>query len=811
MTHQPHLALAVLVLAVPLVGADQPTGYLKPPAAIQKVLDLPAPPSAALSPNRDYLVLVEGDRYPSIGDLARPILRLAGLRIDPRTNGPQSQPRTRSMMLRPLAGGKDIAVIFPEQSRPGFPAWSPDGKRFAVLLTMEDGIEVWLGSPEQPRLRKLEGVRINGAFGQELTWMPDSEHLLLLTIPADRGAMPQAPTVPASPIIQESSGRPSPVRTFQDLLKNKYDEALFDYYCTSQLVLANVVRGSTRPVGKPAIFARSAPSPDGKYLLISRVQRPYSYVVPAGAFGRSEEIWTTEGRKVRTLAELPLQDNIPIEGVPTGPRNLTWRADRPATLIYAEALDGGDPARKVPHRDRLWSLAAPFTEDARELTKTEHRLAGLTWGEKGQALLSDYDRETRRRRTWLVHLDDPNAAPRLLWDRSIQDRYNDPGVPQLRRLPSGYSVLRQDGDFIFLEGDGASPKGNRPFLDRFNLKTLKAERLFQSEADCYETVEAILSPDGRTLLTRHESPTSPPNFRMRTAGKKEFRAVTAFPDPAPELQKITRKLVRYKRADGVPLSFTLYLPPNYKEGTRLPTVVWAYPREFTDASVAGQVFGSTSRYTRLGGTSHLFFLLAGYAVLDNTSMPVVGSSEKANDTFLEQIVSSAKAAIDKAVEMGVTDPDRVGVGGHSYGAFMTANLLAHSDLFRAGIARSGAYNRTLTPFGFQSERRTLWQVPEIYMRLSPFLVAHKINEPLLLIHGEADNNPGTFPMQSDRMYQAIRGNGGTVRYVVLPHESHGYFARESVEHTLAEMVSWFDRHVKHAPPRKKEGKETDQK
>jgi len=288
-----------------------------------------------------------------------------------------------------------------------------------------------------------------------------------------------------------------------------------------------------------------------------------------------------------------------------------------------------------------------------------------------------------------------------------------------------------------------------------------------------------------------------------TANSQNAQKITNFSDPASQLRGIKKQLVKYKRADGVDLSFTLYTPPNYKEGTRLPTLVWAYPLEFTDASVAGQVSGSTNRFTSIGGISHLFFLLNGYAVLDNATMPVVGDPETVNDTFIKQINDSAKAAIDKAVKMGVTDPERVGVGGHSYGAFMTANLLAHSDLFRAGIARSGAYNRTLTPFGFQGERRNFWEATELYTKISPFFYANKINEPILLIHGEADNNTGTFPIQSERLFAALQGTGGTARLVMLPHESHGYAGRESVEHTLYEMISWFDKYVKNAKPREK--------
>ncbi|HEX8423899.1 MAG TPA: prolyl oligopeptidase family serine peptidase, partial [Pyrinomonadaceae bacterium] len=539
---------------------------------------------------------------------------------------------------------------------------------------------------------------------------------------------------------------------------------------------------------------------------------------PANDFPQEVEVWDTRGKLIHKLASQPLQDQVPIDGVPTGPRGHTWRPTEPATLIWVEALDEGDPKKKVAHRDRVLMSKAPFTGAPTELIKLEDRYAGMQWLERGGlALTSDYNRDTRRVRTQLVNVDNTSVAPRVVWHRNVQDRYNDPGTPITRLLPTGHRAIIYNNDQIFLSGAGASNAGDRPFLDRYNLTTLKGERLFRSDEKSYETFVALLKDDGTQFVTRRETPIEPGNYFLRTLGSGDAAAttdmlsstskpLTQFPDPTPQLRDIKKQLVTYKRSDGVQLSFTLYLPPGYKEGTRLPTVVWAYPLEFNDAATAGQVSGSTQRFTTIGGPSHLFFLLQGYAVLDNATMPVVGDPETVNNTYVEQINESAKAAIAKAAEMGVTDPERVGVGGHSYGAFMTANLLAHSDLFRAGIARSGAYNRTLTPFGFQSERRILWEAPDMYIKVSPFMNAHKIKEPVLLIHGEADNNTGTFPMQSERMYQAIRGTGGTVRLVMLPLESHGYSARETTEHVLFEMLDWFDRHVKNAPPRTQEQK-----
>ena len=822
------MSLGALLLLTSAAFAQE--GYRKPPQAVLDVLNAPVTPSISISPTRDQMLLATGVRYPPISDLAEPMLRLAGYRINPNTNGRHLAPYSVALSLKRIADGAETKVELPPGARAGFPQWSPDGRRFAFTNTITNGIELWVGETATGRASKIKGVMLNAAYGEPLQWMPDSRTLLVQIVPATRARLVPPSNVPREPNIQESAGRTGPVRTYQDLLRTPYDEELFDYYATAQLALVDAQGGRVTNIGQPAIFDTAAPAPDGQHLLIARIRRPYSFLHPANDFPKEVEVWDTRGKLVHKLASTPLQDQVPIDGVPTGPRAHAWRATEPATLLWVEALDEGDPKKKAAHRDRVLMLKAPFTGAPTELWKLEERFAGLQWFERGGwAFVSDYNRDTRRLRTQLVNVDQPSVAPRVVWHRNVQDRYNDPGTPMTRVLPSGQRAIMQSCldtnvvetcDEIFLTGTGASPEGDRPFLDRFNLKTQKTTRLFRSDPKSYETVVALMRPDGSQFITRRETPIQPSNLFMRmlgagvggatAAGEAAFASaaqpLTNFPDPTPQLRDIRKQLVTYKRADGVQLSFTLYLPPGYKEGTRLPTVVWAYPLEFNDAATAGQVSGSTQRFTTIGGPSHLFFLLNGYAVLDNATMPVVGDPETVNNTYVEQIVSSAKAAIDKAVEMGVTDPERVGVGGHSYGAFMTANLLAHSDLFRAGIARSGAYNRTLTPFGFQSERRILWEAPEMYIKVSPFMNAHKIKEPILLIHGEADNNTGTFPIQSERMYQAIRGTGGTVRLVMLPLESHGYAARETTEHVLYEMLNWFDRHVKNAPPRTQEQK-----
>ncbi len=792
------------VLAVILPADVSAQGYQRPPKSVTDILDVAPPPGLSVSPTGDTLLLVQGTRYPSIEEFAAPQLRLAGLRIDPITNGPARSPRMVGLSVLPLTDAKPSPIELPATGRSGYPVWSPDGKRFAFGVTTAKGIELWVCEAKpgaKPEL--IPGVRLNAAIGDEFQWMPGSETLLVQLILEKRGEPPVAPVAPAGPIVQESDGKAAPVRTYQDLLRNPHDEALFEYFATSQLAAVNVATKKVERIGEPAIVIGADPSPDGKYLLVARVKRPFSYLQPYSAFPRTVEVWGEGAKVMRTISDSPLQDKIPIEGVPTGPRAVRWIPTLPHTLLWLEALDDGDPKKKAPHRDAVFT--ASIDGEARELMKLEHRYSGADFFPTGnRMLIRDYDRERKWLRTFVAPTTALLAAaePKLLFERSAQDRYGDPGSPLSRTLPSGHRVLRTAGDpagdTLWLSGPGASPKGDRPFLDRFNSATGKAERIFQSGDDVFEDVVSVLDPKGTRLLIRRESLTTPPNYFYRD-GTHE-RQLTNNTDPAPELRKTRKEIVTTKRADGTVVSFTLHLPPGHKpDGEKIPAVFYAYPIEFASADTAGQVIGSPYRFTTITGYSHLFFLTQGYAVME-VSMPVVGPPASANDTFVEQLVSNAKAAIDKAAEFGI-DPARVGVVGHSYGAFMTANLLAHSDLFRAGIARSGAYNRTLTPFGFQNERRTFWDAPEVYAKMSPFYHAHKINEPLLLIHGQADNNAGTFTVQSERMYAAVRANGGTVRLVLLPHESHGYEARESVEHVLFEQLDWFEKHVKNAKPR----------
>lgn len=783
-------ALAAL-LQLPL-SAQEP--YKLPPPEVVEILDAPPPPSVSVSPDQEWLALAHRKSMPSIADMAQPMLRLGGRRINPVTNGSFSPSLVTGFSIMRVSDGRETRVELPVDEGWGYPDFAPDGRHFAVTRDTDQGIELWVVEVRSASARRLLGPVLNGARGGACSWMPDSETLLCHAVLEDRGDPPEAPRVPVGPVVQENLGVTAPVRTYQDLLKSPHDEALYDYYMTSQPILVDVSSGNVTPVGPAGVYAGLVASPDGAYFLAERRKRPYSYLVTDRSFPMDVEVWDREGNVVARVADVPLRETVPIGGVPEGPRSFSWLNGDDHTLIYVEALDGGNSRAPAQIRDKVVLLDAPFTGEPRELVRTEFRYAGLARGEGDVALLYEYDRPSRTRRTWLMDLSG-DAERRLLFEGNSEDRYNDPGRPVTAPDERGDRIMVQDGDWIFLTGPGGSDDGDRPFLDRFNLKTRETERLWRAEVGTYETLVGMLDDSGRRVLTQYQTPSDFPNYYIRDLRDGERRQITAFADPHPQLSDVHKEFVTYERADGVQLSATLYLPPGYEEGQTVPAVVWAYPREYANDDLAGQVRGSPYRFTRIGGYSHLFFLTQGYAVLDGATMPIVGG-DVANDTYVEQLVASADAAVKYLVDRGVSEADRIGIGGHSYGAFMTANLLAHSDLFAAGIARSGAYNRTLTPFGFQSEQRTFWEAPELYFAMSPFMHADKINEPLLMIHGMADNNSGTFPIQSERMYHALKGHGATVRLVMLPHESHGYRARESVMTVLAEMIEWFDRYVK---------------
>ena len=808
-----RLLAVVLFSLIPLAAFAQGAinlNYQMPPKEIADVVDAPPTPMANLSPDGKWLLLMQAPPLMTIADLSQPELKLAGVRFNPVTHD-----QTRSLYFTSLTlvnvATKEARTIsgLPAAAHLRYPAWSPDSAHIAFTLSTPEGVELWVADPAMASARALQSPKINQSLPRRpFEWMPDSKSILTRYVPPNRPAPPQAESTPEGPAVQQSQGRKAAARTYEDMIRNESDAALFEYHMQAGLMTVPL-QGTVSVFVKPAMIARATPSPDGRYFLVQTIHRPFSYTVPVERFPRRIEIVDATGQVVRQIADLPLADQVAVDfdAVPTGPRDVEWRSDKPATVFWSEALDEGNPRKDVPFRDRLLTLPAPFTGEATRLMDVPLRFEGVMWGNDDIALVESSRWKDRRTQTWRVFPGDPTKAAVLLFDRSSEDRYGDPGNPVMETNLSGNEVLRltRDGRGIFLIGEGASTEGSRPFLDRLDLGTKKTTRLYRSAAPYYDAPLDLLDDSGNTIILRRESVTEPPNWFVRDNRKSTTRAITSIPNPTPQLAKVQKEVIRYKRADGLDLNGTLYLPPGYdpKKDGPLPVLMWAYPAEFKSAAAASQITTSPYRFIRMSGTgSPTVFVLRGYAVLDNPTIPIIGEgTHEPNDTYVDQLVAGAKAAVDELVRRGVGDRDRMAISGHSYGAFMTANLLAHSDLFRAGIARSGAYNRTLTPFSFQAEQRTYWEAPETYTKMSPFTYADKINEPILLIHGIEDDNQGTFPIQSERLYQAISGLGGTVRLVMLPKEAHGYRARESVMHVLWEMDQWLDKYVKNARPR----------
>ncbi|CAG9466348.1 unnamed protein product [Pedinophyceae sp. YPF-701] len=879
------MSTAIAAHAGAPIESDSDSGYRMPPAEIASIVDMPPEPSLSFSPCRKHVIQLDNPpSNPPVSELARPELKLGGLRIDPVLNSRSRMSYYTGMSL--VAVDEDLALPAKEggesRLRPvaGIPdrAWlnyvsfSPEGTRVAFSVRSpgerpddpaRKPLELYVGDVETCEARKVLGD-MNVIF-DDYVWL-DEDNVLACTIPKGRGPAPTKPEVPTGPKIQTSSGGgKAQARTYADLLKDEHDERLFEYYGESELTRVNLATGETTTLGPKRLYTFVLPSPDGKYLLVSYLKRPFSFLVPCGRFPKVVELWDVHGNKLSTIADLPLAEDIPIafNSCRKGPRQVGWRDDKPATLYWAECQDGGDPAVEASPRDIVYTMTAEESAQGKEptpLVTTDFRYNGIGWCDGDLAMVYESWWKTRRSVVRCFAPDTPmeGRTEEVLFDRNYEDVYSDPGVPLTRKTEYKTSVLltlepesEDQGRRVVLLGQGATPEGYRPFVDVMDLKTRKKQRVWRCTGEQYERVGTLMndevgkqytSLDGMRFLYTTETVQDPPQhyffdfavgasatgngngdgdgtapsetvasqegeeFEQLIQGEVSFskKQITYFPHPYPTLKDLQKKVLRYKRDDGVDLTATLFTPPGYdkdRDGP-LPCIMWAYPREFKSRDAAGQMRRSPHQFSGVGSLSPKLWLTRGYAILDGPTMPIIGEDdEEANDRYVEQLTASARAAVDHVVELGFVDRARVAVGGHSYGAFMTANLLAHcGELFACGLARSGAYNRTLTPFGFQAEERTLWQAPETYTKMSPFMHADKIKKPLLLIHGEDDPNPGTYSMQSERFFSALKGHGVESRLVLLPHEGHGYRAHESIMHTLFEMDAWLQKHCEHNKP-----------
>lgn len=794
--------LLLFLLVTSHLFAQDNGGYKLPPKDIADLLLAKPTPLVSVDRKGEWILLSQRNSYPSVEELAQPEQRIAGLRFNPNNYALSRQNFINEVSLKNLKTGKEYKVTgLPSPLSAGSISWSPSGKKVALTHTSNSRVDLYVIDVGTQKAMKINKAALNTIVGGAYQWV-DDKTLLYKTILKPASAGPPRPLVPNGPTIQENLGKKAPSATFEDLIRTPYDEAVFAFYAEAQLT--KNTDGVETYIGKPAIYNMASVSPDKKYILVRMAHKPFSYLVPAQRFNATISILDMTGKPVKVLGESPSGETSPsgFDNVQNAPRGYDWRDDRPACLTWCEPLDSGLIRKKMDYHDAVYALDAPFTGEAKELFRTRLRFRNIVWGNDSTALV--YVLSRARQAEHILRYNPASGEQILLLERNTTDAYSDPGTPVLTHNAYGREVLQtmDHGKKVLLNNiTGSSADGDLPFLAVLDLGTHQRDILWRCQKGSYEYISEVLDANKLILLSRKESHDQVPNYYIKDLVQRTAdKPVTAFTNPYPQLEGVSREKVSYKRADGVDLTGDLYLPKGYdsRRDGPLPVIIWAYPREFNSAADAAQVRGSKDRFTVISWASPVFWVTQGYAVLDNAEMPIVStdSSKKPNDDFVHQLTMNAEAAIHKLSEMGVGDSNRVAVGGHSYGAFMTVNLLAHTHLFKAGIARSGAYNRTLTPFGFQNEDRTYWQDPQLYYDMSPFNFADKIKTPLLMVHGEMDDNSGTFPIQSERLYNAIKGHGGTVRYIVLPYEAHGYRGRENLLHLLYEQNAWLDKYVK---------------
>jgi dipeptidyl aminopeptidase/acylaminoacyl peptidase len=782
------------------VHAQDANGYQMPPKEIADLLLAKPTPSVSVDSKGEWMLLSERNSYPTVEELGQPEIRVAGLRLNPNNFSPSRQTYINNFLLKNIKAGKEYKVSgLPANMLASNVSWSDSEKKIVFTNTTGTRVDAYIIDVATQMAKQINKQPLNLINGASIRWVDDNTIVYKVAVAA-ASAAPKKPITPRGPAIQQSLGKAAPSRTYQDLIKTPYDEQLYAFMASAQLVMNK--NGVENKIGTPAIYAAVMLSPDKKYMMQRSIVKPYSYLVPSFGFPSVVSITDMQGKLVKILVELPSIETTPSgnDNVQNVQSNFEWRDDEAATIIWSMPLDSGLIKNKMEYHDAVYALAAPFTGVQKELFKTKMRYGGVSWGNETFAWVDEYLEGKQMERS--SRYNPTTGTMETLIEKNSTDAYSDLGTPHTEKNKFGKDVISVKNNSLLMNNRvGSSPKGDLPFLATFNLDTKKSETIWRCQEGNYEMVIAVLDADKLQLLTRKESQKEVPNYFIKNLKLRMADvAITNFKNPYPALEGVTKEKLKYKRADGVDLTADLYLPKGYnkeKDGT-LPVLMWAYPREFNSAADAAQVRGSKDRFTTLSWASPIFYVTQGYAILDNAEMPIVSTdtSKKPNDDFVAQLKLNAEAAINNLSAMGVGDKNRVAVGGHSYGAFMTANLLAHTNLFKAGIARSGAYNRTLTPFGFQGEDRTYWQAPQLYFDMSPFSFADKIKTPILLIHGDSDDNQGTFPINSERLFAAIKGNGGKVRFVFLPYEAHSYRGKENLLHMLWEQGEWLKKYVK---------------
>jgi dipeptidyl aminopeptidase/acylaminoacyl peptidase len=796
--------LLLLLFLNSFVYGQENLSYQTPPKSILDLADYERAPSVTIDANKEFMLLSYRNTYKSLNDLNQEEMRLGGLRINPVTNISSTVTYINNLKIKKLTDKDEVQVKgLPENPRISNLSMSINQKKIAFSHTTANGVELWVIDVAAVQATKLTDATVNANMGNPFSWFTDNEHILVRMLVKNRPTLIDVKKdLPTGPIVSSGDGSVSQNRTYQDLLKNPTDEQNFETLITSELYKVSI-SGKATLFMKADMYSEESISPDGNFIMVSTLEKPFSYIVPLNRFPEKTVVYDRDGKEIKIVNKVPLNEITPkgFSSTRTGKRSIAWRSDKPATLYFVEALDEGDQANQVEFRDELFTWDAPFSNNPSSLMKMNQRFSGIQWGNENTAIVMDRWYDTRNMKTYLMNPSTPTQASKVISERNYQDIYADPGSFETKQNQYGKYVLMLEKNSAYLIGQGFTKEGQFPFIDELNLETLKTKRIYQSTfTDKKEDILSFEDVKKGQALVMIQSKNEYPNYYFRNVkGKGKLTQLTNFQNPFESLENVYKEVIKYKRKDGVDLSGTLYLPAGYDrtKKEKLPLLIWAYPTEFKDKNSAGQNSKNENQFTFPNYGSFIYWVTRGYAVLDNASFPIIGEgTSEPNDTFIEQLVANGEAAIDAVDKLGYIDRKKVGVGGHSYGAFMTANLLTHSNLFACGIARSGAYNRTLTPFGFQSEQRNYWDVPDVYNTMSPFMNATKMKTPLLLTHGEADNNPGTFTLQTERYFQALKNLGAPVRMVILPKESHGYVAKENILHLLWEQDQFLEKYLK---------------
>ena len=723
-----NILLFTLLMTTYILDAQVELDYQTPHKDILELADAPLPPAIRMNEEGTTAILLYRRPYKSIDELSEKEMRLAGLRINPVTN---IGSRTRyyfDMKVLDVDSQKESSVMgLPNNPKMANHRWSHDQSKMAFTITEEKGVALWVLDIKEKKIFKITDANLNANMRSPFIWSKDDKSVLVKLLPTDRkDLINRTSAIPNGPTIAVNDGKKAQNRTYQDLLKNPTDEKNFEQLALAELWKVNM-DGTKMKWKDSGIYSSMSQSPDGNYVMLTTVRKPYSYLVPYRRFPSKTDLYSSQGTFVKTILELPLIEDLPkgFMSVRKGPRNIAWRADHPATLFWAEALDGGDAAAEVDYRDAVYQLQAPYDVEKEMLLKTKLRYGGIMWGKDDFAIAISRWWNTRMQQVVSFNPANSSEEPKLINERNYQDRYSDPGFPVMARNQYGRDVVVVDNNDIYMIGDGWSEEGKLPFVDKRNIHTGESERIYRSEKnDMLEDIITAFDIKKGEVLTRLESKNIYPNYYKRNIKTGTLTEVTKFDNPFKAIQDVEKEIITYTREDGLELSATLYLPVGYdkKKKEKMPMLMWAYPREYKDKNSASQITSSSNEFTYPYYGSPIYWVNRGYVVLDDTAFPIIGEGEEQpNDSFVKQLVDNAKGAIDAVDNLGYIDREKVAVGGHSYGAFMTANLLTHSDLFAAGIARSGAYNRTLTPFGFQAEERNYWEAPEIYYNMSPFM------------------------------------------------------------------------------------------